>query len=133
MNVIELERSLRQLRLGGMATTLETRLRQAQAEPMAPIDLVASLVTEIGGQIGWLASGMNFRFRKPVHFGDKVECLLTITEIDDRNRAKAEAIFKNQRDEVVIEASLTGIVPGEPERRVMEAMLAEGDPTNKCR
>jgi hypothetical protein len=40
------ERSLRQLRLGGMAAVLETRLRQAQAEPMAPIDLVASLVTD---------------------------------------------------------------------------------------
>jgi 3-hydroxybutyryl-CoA dehydratase len=25
--------------------------------------LVASLVTELGGQIGWLASSMNFRFR----------------------------------------------------------------------
>jgi hypothetical protein len=32
MNLIELERSLRQLRLGGMAAVLETRLRQAQAE-----------------------------------------------------------------------------------------------------
>ena len=46
MNLIELERALRQLRLGGMAATLEARLRQAQAEPMAPIDLVASLVTD---------------------------------------------------------------------------------------
>jgi len=46
MNVIELERALRQLRLGGMATVLETRLRQAQAEPMAPIDLIASLVSD---------------------------------------------------------------------------------------
>ena len=46
MNLTELERSLRQLRLGGMAAVLETRLRQAQAEPMAPIDLVASLVTD---------------------------------------------------------------------------------------
>jgi len=46
MNLTELERSLRQLRLGGMAAVLETRLRQAQAEPMAPIDLVACLVTD---------------------------------------------------------------------------------------
>src|SRR5499425_2901243 len=46
MNLMELERSLRQLRLGGMAAVLETRLRQAQAEPMAPLDLVASLVTD---------------------------------------------------------------------------------------
>lgn len=46
MNIVELERALRQLRLGGMAAVLETRLRQAQAEPMAPIDLVACLVSD---------------------------------------------------------------------------------------
>ncbi len=46
MNLIELERSLRQLRLGGMASVLETRLRQAQAEAMSPLDLVASLVSD---------------------------------------------------------------------------------------
>ena len=95
--------------------------------------LVASLLTEIGGQIGWLASGMSFRFKKPVYFGDTIECCLAITELDDRNRAKAEAVFKNQQDEIVIEAHLTGIVPGAPEQRVMEAMMAEGDPTNKSR
>jgi len=95
--------------------------------------LVASMVTEIGGQIGWLASGMNFRFKKPVYFGDTIECSLTITELDDRNRAKAEAVFKNQHNETVIEAHITGIIPGLQERRVMEAMMAEGDPTNKHR
>ena len=36
MNLIELYCALRQLRLGGMAAVLETRLRQAQAEAMAP-------------------------------------------------------------------------------------------------
>lgn len=46
MNIVELERALRQLRLGGMAAVLETRLRQAQAEPMAPIDLISCLVSD---------------------------------------------------------------------------------------
>src|SRR5436305_8990941 len=46
MNVIELQRALRQLRLGGIAAVLETRLHQAQAEPMAPIDLISSLVSD---------------------------------------------------------------------------------------
>ena len=46
MNLIELERALGQLRLGGMAAVLETRLRQAQAEAMAPIDLLSCLVTD---------------------------------------------------------------------------------------
>ena len=46
MNLIELQRALGQLRLGGMAAVLETRLRQAQAETMAPIDLISCLVAD---------------------------------------------------------------------------------------
>jgi len=46
MNLMELERALRQLRLGGMAAVLETRVRQAQAEAMAPVDLISCLVTD---------------------------------------------------------------------------------------
>ena len=46
MNLIELERALRQLRLGGVADVLEIRLRQAQAEAMTPIDLVSCLVSD---------------------------------------------------------------------------------------
>jgi 3-hydroxybutyryl-CoA dehydratase len=95
--------------------------------------LVASLLTEIGGQIGWLASEMNFRFKKPVYVGDTIECRLTISELDERCRARADVLFKNQRDETVIEAHLTGLTPSLLERRVMGAMIAEGDPTNKCR
>ena len=44
MNLNELTCALRQLRLGGMAAVLETRLRQAQAETMPPIDLLSTLV-----------------------------------------------------------------------------------------
>jgi len=46
MNVIELKRALGLLRLGGIAEVLETRLHQAQAEPMAPIDLISCLVSD---------------------------------------------------------------------------------------
>ena len=46
MNLIELERALRQLRLGGIAAVLETRLHQAQTEAMAPIDLISCLVAD---------------------------------------------------------------------------------------
>src|SRR5262252_2473863 len=46
MNLIELNQALRQLRLGGMATVLETRLHQAQTERMAPIDLISCLVSD---------------------------------------------------------------------------------------
>ena len=46
MNLIELNRALRQLRLGGMAAVLETRLQQAQAEPMVPIDFLSCLISD---------------------------------------------------------------------------------------
>jgi DNA replication protein DnaC len=46
MNLVELHHALRQLRLSGMADTLEARLRQAQTERLAPLDLVATLVTD---------------------------------------------------------------------------------------
>jgi DNA replication protein DnaC len=46
MNIAELQRALRQLRLGAMAAVLETRIRQAQSEPMAPIDFISCLVSD---------------------------------------------------------------------------------------
>ena len=36
MNLIELDRALKQLRLGGMAAVLETRLRQAPSRTARP-------------------------------------------------------------------------------------------------
>lgn len=46
MNLIELNRALKQLRLGGIAAVLETRLLQAQTQSMAPIDLVSCLISD---------------------------------------------------------------------------------------
>jgi len=46
MNLVELQRALRQLRLSGMAAGLETRLLQAQTEKQAPIDFLSTLVSD---------------------------------------------------------------------------------------
>ena len=46
MNLVEVDRALRKLRLSGMADVLETRLRQAQSEKMAPLDTVSTLVSD---------------------------------------------------------------------------------------
>ncbi|MGE3276481.1 MAG: IS21-like element helper ATPase IstB [Vicinamibacterales bacterium] len=46
MNLVELDTALRKLRLSGMATTLDARLRHAQSERQAPIDLVSALVSD---------------------------------------------------------------------------------------
>lgn len=67
MNIAELERSLRQLRLGGMAAVLENRLRQAQAEPMAPIDLISCLVSD---ELSRRSDRLLERRRKQARFRD---------------------------------------------------------------
>jgi DNA replication protein DnaC len=46
MNLVELDHALRKLRLSGMADVVEARLRQAQTEKLAPIDLVGTLVAD---------------------------------------------------------------------------------------
>ena len=95
--------------------------------------LIAGMITEIGGQIGWLASGMNFYFKKPVYFGDTVTCDFTITNINGQRQAEAKAVMKNQDDLIVLEADLFGIIPGSSEQNILNTMVAEGDPTNKIR
>jgi acyl dehydratase len=85
--------------------------------------LVASLITEIGGQIGWLASGMDFRFKKPVYFEDTVSCTVTITEISENGKAKGEAVYRNQNGEIVIEATLKGNLPGIKEKQILKALI----------
>jgi DNA replication protein DnaC len=46
MTLVELQRALRQLRCSGMAAGLEGRLLQAQAEKLAPIDFLSTLVQD---------------------------------------------------------------------------------------
>jgi DNA replication protein DnaC len=46
MNMIELDRALRSLRLSGMAESLEARLVQAQSDKAAPADFLSTLVND---------------------------------------------------------------------------------------
>lgn len=93
--------------------------------------LVGSMLTEIGGQIGVLASRMDFAFKKPVYFGDTVTCSWTYTDVDKTGRATARVEFRNQDEIVVLTATVKGIIPGIRERAILQAMVEEGDPTNK--
>ena len=72
MNIIELNHALRQLRLGGMASVLETRLHQAQAEAMAPIDLISCLVSD---ELGRRSDRLLERRRKQAGFRDPQKTL----------------------------------------------------------
>lgn len=85
--------------------------------------LVGSLVTEIGGQIGWYASKLDFRFKKPVYFGDTVTCALTISCLARKGLAEAKAVCRNQDGEIVLEAFLKGYIPNHKERQFLETII----------
>jgi len=72
MNPIELQRALRQLRLGGIAAVLETRLHQAQTERMAPIDLISCLVSD---ELNRRSDRLLERRRKTAEFRDPQKTL----------------------------------------------------------
>ncbi len=72
MNVIELQRALRQLRLGGIAAVLETRLHQAQTERMTPIDLISCLVSD---ELNRRSDRLLERRRKTAEFRDPQKTL----------------------------------------------------------
>ena len=74
---------------------------------------------------------MNFKFVKPVYFGDTITCTITIIKIEDSGRSEAEAIFTNESNEQVCYANLTGRLPLDHEREILRLMVEEGDPTNK--
>ncbi len=53
-----------------------------------------------------------------------------MTAIEQNGRAKASVTITKEDGAKVIEAEISGIVPGLEERKVLSQMLSEGDPTN---
>ena len=92
--------------------------------------LTAGMVCEVGGQLAWLATAMEFRFRRPVFFSDTITCTVTVTSVDQRGWAKAEALYTNQRGEVVVSARMQGQVPRGESQEALSRRLEQGDPYN---
>jgi acyl dehydratase len=90
--------------------------RQIRAS-ISPGLLTASLLTEIGGQIGWLATYMAFDFKKPVYAGDVITCSWVINKIDIHGEALAVVKMTNGAGIIVLEAETSGIVAGMKERK----------------
>lgn len=93
--------------------------------------LIGSMVCEPGGQWGWLASGMSFRFLGPVYIGDTVTCEMKIMELDERGFAHAEAEVRNQEGETVLTAELWGYLSGETEQAILTDLLKRQGRTNR--
>lgn len=92
--------------------------------------LVGSMLCEIGGQVAWLATGMTFKFVRPVYPGVTITCALTITAIDPGGRAEAEAVLTDDNGDPVCLAQLKGRLPKGSERDLLDTLVKEGDRFN---
>lgn len=71
--------------------------------------LTGSMMTHIGGLIGFLATEMTFSFLAPVYVGDTLTCTVTIVEKDEaRHRLVGDTSCVNQDGAQVLRARFSG-------------------------
>ncbi|GAC1425970.1 MAG: MaoC family dehydratase [Ktedonobacteraceae bacterium] len=77
--------------------------------PIIPGLLTASMITHIGGMIGFLASEMEFKFVSPVYVGDTITCIVTFDQRDEvKRKLRARATYINQNSEEVLQCKFSG-------------------------
>lgn len=75
--------------------------------------LTGSMLTHIGGLLGFLATEMRFEYPAPVIVGDTITCTVTVLEKDElRRRVECGVDFINQDGVEVLRASFAGF-PGQ--------------------
>lgn len=76
--------------------------------------LTATLITKIGGDLEMLGNEFDLRFHRPVYTGDTVTCRWTNETVDARSKRRYYVVAAvecwNQRDEVVLEATVRGYI-----------------------
>jgi len=88
-------------------------------KPIAHGLLVASMITEIGGEFAWLATSMTFRFVAPVYVGDTITLEMNVLSVSEKNFAQAQATWTNQDGKVVITGDLAGYPPTQEQRKLL--------------
>jgi 3-hydroxybutyryl-CoA dehydratase len=71
--------------------------------------LTSSMITHIGGLIGFLATEMHFYYAASVYIGDTITCTVTFTEKDEQKRLfHATGMLVNQHGAEVLRAQFSG-------------------------
>jgi 3-hydroxybutyryl-CoA dehydratase len=71
--------------------------------------LTASMITHIGGMIGFLATEMHFQYVEAVYIGDTITCIVTFAEKDEEKRLfRATATLVNQSGVEALRARFSG-------------------------
>ncbi len=74
--------------------------------------LTGSMLTYIGGLLGFLATEMRFEYLAPVFVGDTISCTVIVTGKDEeKRRVECDASFANGGGVEVLRASFAGF-PG---------------------
>ncbi|MEW6637219.1 MAG: MaoC family dehydratase [Actinomycetota bacterium] len=75
--------------------------------------LTGSMLTHIGGMLGFLATEMHFEYLAPVYAGETITCTVTVLEKDtSRRRVECGADFSNEEGRQVLRARFSGF-PGQ--------------------
>jgi 3-hydroxybutyryl-CoA dehydratase len=81
--------------------------------PTIPGLLTGSMLTHIGGLLGFLATEMTFEYVAPVYVGDTITCTVTVLEKDEpRRRVECGVDFVNGKGSQVLRARFAGF-PGQ--------------------
>lgn len=90
-------------------------------EVVAPGILTGSLVSAVIGTRlpgpGTIYLSQEFRFRRPVRFGETITARVEVVELDrERNRARLRTVCRNEAGEVVLEGEAWVLPPTRPVR-----------------
>jgi len=81
--------------------------------PTIPGLLTGSMLTHIGGLLGFLATEMSFEYVAPVYVGDTITCTVTVLEKgESRRRVECGVDYVNQDGAQVLRARFAGF-PGQ--------------------
>jgi 3-hydroxybutyryl-CoA dehydratase len=75
--------------------------------------LTATVGTEIGGELDFLASEMTFRFLRPVFTGDTVRCEVRVDSVREepgRQALELSFVMRNQNGKDVLSGDIRGVI-----------------------
>lgn len=75
--------------------------------------LTGSLMTKIGADLSYIAQAMEYSFQRPVYTGERITCEWTVESIgerDDRYELDNSVLYRNDDDELVVDARTTGLI-----------------------
>lgn len=75
--------------------------------------LTGSLMTKIGADLSYIAQTMEYSFERPVYTGERITCEWTVESIgerDDRYELDNSVLYRNDDDELVVDARTTGLI-----------------------